>query len=307
MLDKSGDGQTNKRSNSKLKVRQGNPLAMREKILNESSSFAVNEAYKAARTNLLFLRTEETCQIIAVTSTFEAEGKTTNCINLSISLAQAGMRTLLIDADLRRPMTDKMFDARSVEGLSDYLACLTSAKSAQDIQSLIRPTGHENLSILPAGHIPPNPVELLASKRMELMLEELSKHYDYIMIDTPPVSVVTDATVLKNHINGYLIVIRSGQTPRDALTESVMHMKQIDANILGFLLNDVDVKSSYRKYSYRYRKYGKYYKYGHYSGSRGYDNPYGYGEPDYSSWPQAKPENQRQKAEDGDIEPTRLK
>ena len=250
---------------SKQTAQQDSLAESRNRILNAKSPFSVTEAYKTARTNLLFLRTEESCQTIAVTSTFESEGKTTNCVNLSITLAQAGLRTLLVDADFRRPMLDRIFGMRSVEGLSDYLACLTKEKTPEEALNLIKPTEFERLSLFPAGHIPPNPAELLSSKRMEQLFTVLSARYDYIMIDTPPASVVTDATVLKNLINGYLIVVRAGQTPQDGLTECIMRMKQIDASILGILLNDVDAKSSYQKYSYKYRKYGHYYKYGDYA------------------------------------------
>lgn len=240
-----------------LKNRQ---LETKQSVLNESSSFAVTEAYKTARTNLMFLRKDEGCQIVAVTSPFQSEGKTTNCINLCITLAQAGLRTLVIDADLRRPMADKLLGDRSTEGLSDYLACMTLAKSVPEAISLVKKTEYENLFLLPAGHIPPNPAELLSSKRMCQLLEGLSEKFDYIMIDTPPVYLVTDATVLKNYVHGYLLVARAGQTSKEGLLECVARMKQVDANIVGILLNDVDQKSSYKKYNYKYKKYGHYYK-----------------------------------------------
>ena len=192
-----------------LKNRQ---LETKQSVLNESSSFAVTEAYKTARK-------DEGCQIVAVTSPFQSEGKTTNCINLCITLAQAGLRTLVIDADLRRPMADKLLGDRSTEGLSDYLACMTLAKSVPEAISLVKKTEYENLFLLPAGHIPPNPAELLSSKRMCQLLEGLSEKFDYIMIDTPPVYLVTDATVLKNYVHGYLLVARAGQTSKEGLLE----------------------------------------------------------------------------------------
>lgn len=235
-------------------------------VLDSQSSFAAVEAYKAARTNLLFTRTGEGCQIVAVTSSFAGEGKTINCINLAITLAQNGLRVLLLDADMRRPMVRRTLGTHAERGLSELLAGLAGVGELHGGDCpLLQRTQHPNLSVLTAGHMPPNPAELLASGQMSVLLEQLTPEFDYIMIDTPPVCVVTDALVLSKLVNGYIFVVRSGQTPMDGLKDSVLRMEQVGANIIGFLLNDVDAKSSYQKYSYRYKKDGKY-------GSR-----YGYG------------------------------
>ena len=233
------------------------PSKLRRHLINDRSPFAVVEAYKAARTNLMFMRSGEGCQKIAVTSTFEGEGKSINCINLSIALAQNGLRVLLIDADLRRPVVQRVFSAGTGDGLSELLAGIVDRRN---LNNFIIQTERENLSILPAGHTPPNPAELLASKQMEGLLNVLAEHYDYIMVDTPPVSVVTDAVVISHLVNGFIFVVRAGHTPIDGLKESVFQLEQVGAQVIGFIFNDANAKSSYQKYG----KYGKYGYYGHY-------------------------------------------
>lgn len=235
----------------------------KRKILGKYSSFAAVEAYKAARTNLLFTRKGTGCQKIAVTSSFEAEGKSVNCINMAITLAQNGLRVLIIDCDMRRPVVNKTFGFPESDGLSELLASLVGLETLFTEKSPIHPTWQDNLSVLSAGHTPPNPAELLASPLFERLLAELEPHFDYILIDTPPINVVTDALVLTQLVDGFVLVIRAGNTPMEGLRGSVSRLEQVGASIIGFLLNDVEAKSSYQKYNYKSKRYG-YGKYGKY-------------------------------------------
>jgi len=238
------------------------PNILKRQLIGDGSPFAVAEAYKAARTNLMFMRSGDGCQKIVITSPLVGEGKSINCINIGIALAQSGQRVLIVDADMRRSVVRRVFSEGTGDGLSELLAGVVDRGKLNDF--IIR-TDRENLSILPAGHMPPNPAELLASKQMGDLLGVLSARYDYILIDTPPVSVVTDAVVLSRIADGFLLVVRSGHTPIDSLKDSVSQLERVGANIIGFLFNDVNAKSSYRKYGKR----GEYIYYGHYDNGKG--------------------------------------
>ncbi|MEG2678747.1 MAG: CpsD/CapB family tyrosine-protein kinase [Oscillospiraceae bacterium] len=233
------------------------PEYAKRSLLDKHGNFAATEAYKAARTNLLFTRVADGCQILAFTSTFQREGKTVTCCNLAMSVAENGQKVLLIDADMRRPQIANMFDIPNKSGLSECLAgmlVLDEKGKPRDMPYV--QTKYPNLAIIPSGHIPPNPAELLASERMKVLLEVASQHFDYIFIDAPPVSVVTDAAVLANVVHGYVLVVRAGMTPMESLRSVVLKMEQFGAHILGFVLNDLDAKSGSYKYSgYSYNKY----------------------------------------------------
>ena len=234
------------------------PEKSRKRILSSETSFATVEAYKAARTNTLFTRVGEGCQKIVVTSSFAGEGKSVNCINMAVTMAQNGLRVLVIDGDMRKPVIQKNLEIKPKYVLSEVLAGLTETKDLTPGCGIICKTAYENVDCLPSGHVPPNPAELLASRQMEVLLKELEPHYDYIFIDSPPILVVTDAAVISKYVNGYIMVVRAGKTQKDALRGAVRQLGQVNANILGFILNDVESKSSYGKYGYRYGRHGKY-------------------------------------------------
>ncbi len=254
--------------------------SVRQKMLGKKSSFAAVEAYKATRTNLLFIGDGEGCKKIVFTSTFEGEGKTTNCINLAITLAQNGQKVLLIDADMRRPTAKGVFEINNKVGLSEILAGLATWENQTEDEPYIFRTRRRNLFVLHSGHIPPNPAELLASKQMKKLLEKCEKEFDYILIDTPPILVVTDLAVLANMVDGYVLVVRAGITHKESLDESVLRLEQLGANIIGFIMNDVNPKDSSYKYSSNHNKYGnsKYHRYGY----GGYDNIQEENESEYS-------------------------
>lgn len=223
-----------------------------QKILSTDSSFVVKEAYNSIRTNLLFTHQGEKCPVFIVTSPTANNGKTINSINLAISYAQMGKRTLLIDADMRNPTIHRMFSIPVKNGLSEILAGLTDNIS-------VSKTDVENLSVLTAGKIPPNPAELLASPRMDKLLEFVREHYDCVFIDTPPVNLVTDATVFAPRVTGYIIIVRADTTDIADVKYATDSLNAIDASIIGFILNDAST-SSHRYYSY-YKRYGYKYKY----------------------------------------------
>ena len=230
-----------------------------KKILCSASSFNVKEAYNSIRTNLLFIQQGEKCPVFVVTSPTANNGKTINAINLAVSFAQMGKKTLLIDSDMRNPTMHRMFSIPVKNGLSEILAGMTDNIS-------VSKTGIDNLSVLTAGKIPPNPAELLSSNRMDKLLDFVREHYDCVFIDTPPINIVTDSTLFAQKVTGYILIIKADTTNINDVKTTVSNLEQIEANILGFILNDInsDKKkyySYYRKYSYNYNyKYSYGYK-----------------------------------------------
>ena len=222
------------------------------KLISANSSFAVKEAYNSIRTNLLFTQQGEKCPIFVVTSPTANNGKTINSANLAINFAQMGKKTLIIDADMRNPSLHKLFSLSSRNGLSEILAGLTD-------NITVTKTGIENLSILTSGKIPPNPTELLSSPRMDKLLDFVREHYDCVFIDTPPVNIVTDATVFAQKGTTYILIVKTDSTNVPELKTTVDALKGIDANIIGFIVNDVN--SETKKYYSYYRKYSRHYFY----------------------------------------------
>ena len=250
----------NKRRNERRKLAENNGFSKSDpkKILCQNSPFAVKEAYNAIRTNPLFTQQGEKCPIFVVTSPTANNGKTINSINLAVSFAQMGKRTLLIDADMRNPTIHRMFSISVKNGLSEILAGLTDNIS-------VSKTDVENLSVLTAGKIPPNPAELLSSARMDKLLEFVKEHYDCVFIDTPPINLVTDSTIFAQKVTGYIVIVKTDTTNTHDVKTTVTNIEQIDGNILGFILNDVNSEkkkyySYYRKYNYNY-SYNYNYKY----------------------------------------------
>lgn len=223
----------------------------RKKMLSQDTMFSALEAYRAARTNLMYLPIADHCRRIVLTSAICGEGKTLNSINLAIVMAQSGQRVLLIDADMRKPRIAQMFDVHPEGGLSEFLA-------GMDQTPKIIPSGRDNLWIMSSGKIPPNPAELLASPRMDELFEAINEKFDYVLLDTPPLNVVTDASVLTGHVHGFLIVVKAEYSDIHSIQESVMILEQLGATIYGFILGDVDLKV--RGYGKRYSTYEKYHK-----------------------------------------------
>jgi capsular exopolysaccharide synthesis family protein len=215
---------------------------------------AFAESIRAIRTNVLFSSAEEGVRMIVVTSAGPGEGKSLFSSNLSVSLAQAGQRVLHIDADMRRPRVHDIFDVTQEPGLSNLLVGDCKPSEA------VRKTDVSNLCILPAGMIPPNPAELLGSKRCAEYFATLSGHFDWVVIDSPPVLAVADASILANSATGVVFVVGADQTSRHTARTAVEQLEAVQAHIIGAVLNRADVERNPYYYSAYYRKeYSRYY------------------------------------------------
>ena len=227
-----------------------------QRTLHKNLEFTAVEQYKLLRTNLDFTLPEgETCPVIGVTSSMRGEGKSTTAVNLSYVLAEKGSKVLLIDGDLRIPSVAKKMGIDRTLGLTDILM----GKGAQisEFQSELL----SNWYILPSGDIPPNPSELLGSSRMESILASLKEKFDYIIIDLPPVNIVSDAVSISSLITGMIVVIREDYTEKKDLEHCFRQLKLSNVNVLGCVMNESKNEGgSYSKYK-RY-KYYKYYKQG---------------------------------------------
>lgn len=250
-----------KKRGKKRNAKAGFSKDDQKKMLCADSPFIVKEAYNAIRTSLLFSQQGEKCPIFVITSPTANNGKSINAINMAISLAQMGKRTLLIDADMRNPTIHRMFSIPVKNGLSEILAGLTD-------NITVSKTDVENLSVLTAGKIPPNPTELLSSSRMDKLLDFVKAHYDCVFIDTPPVNLVTDSTSFSSKATGYILVIKSVTTDIQEVKVTVSTLQHINANIVGFVLNDVNAKN--KRYSLYYKK-GYRSKYGYYNYNYSYN------------------------------------
>lgn len=226
---------------------------IREKILGEGSSFQVREAYKALRTNVVFSLPTEGCKKIIVTSSLASEGKSTNCLNLAITFAEMNEKVLIIDCDLRRPNLGRLLNVKNSPGLSNCLVGLSS------VSEVIRKSEYANLSYITAGNIPPNPAELLSSPKMEKVINELEKEFDYIFFDTAPINLVTDTAVLSKYVHGVIMVVLQASTDKEALRYAMNQLSFVGTKVLGFVLNGV-VYGNNGNYKYKNKK--KYYRYG---------------------------------------------
>ncbi len=217
----------------------------------------VSEAYRSLRTNLTFSNPDNPPRIIVFTSPLPQDGKSTSAANLAITLAQQGHKTLLIDADLRRGVLNSVFGTPREPGLSNVLAGHAHADEATHQVAL----GHSGtISFMPSGPFPPNPAELLGSARMKAVIESLEDKFDFIILDSAPLTIVTDAAVLGTKVHGVVLVARANKTEKGALTYAVEQLHNVRAPVLGTVLNDVDYRRDSR-YSSRYGRYGYYYQY----------------------------------------------
>ena len=201
----------------------------RRYILNDHTKFIITEAYKSARTNLIFSLSTSDNKVIVFTSSSPAEGKSTTCINMAISLATTGAKVLLIDSDLRKPSTHALLKLDKSVGLSSILSGMCTV--AEAIHSNVR----ENLDVIVAGPLPPNPAELIGSNNTVELLEVLKKHYDYICIDTPPVNVVSDSQLYNSLTAGIVFILRDGYTTHNDLQRALNSIALANGKVLGFI------------------------------------------------------------------------
>ena len=228
-------------------------------LVTQASPFALAESFKTIRTNMLYTGKNEKCPVFGVTSSNMDAGKSIFLANMAQSFAQLGKKVILLDCDIRKPVQHKIFEVKNGEGMSQILAGINT-----DIEKAIIHTHIENLDIITAGHIPPNPSELLASENLKGMLDALKDSYDVIFMDFPPVGIVIDALVPVELVTSYVVVVRCGKDRIQDVEATLDLMKNSNANIAGFVLNDVNIKSS-GVGRYRYGRYGRYGKYGRYS------------------------------------------
>lgn len=208
--------------------------------------FAVSESYKTIRTNLLFLLSGVTgCKTITVSSPKAGDGKTTNAINIAIALSQLGKRVLLIDGDLRRPSICKKLHIENTSGLSGVLAGFAKAED-----SILQVSG--SFYVLPAGSIPPNPSEMLASTAMDRLMEELKLIYDFIVIDSPPLGLVSDPLVIAPKTEGIVLVVKEKITKHDDLKKVLDSVALANIRVLGVVLNSATVQEKYADYKNAY-------------------------------------------------------
>ena len=217
----------------------------------------VSEAYRNLRTNLTFSNPDKPPKTIVFTSPLPQDGKSTSAANLAITLVQQGIKTLLVDADLRRGVLNGVFGVDREPGLTDVLGGTADIGDAiQEIDLL----ESGKMDFMPCGAYPPNPAEILGSERMKTLLQALDEQYDLVLIDSAPLTVVTDAAVLGTKVDGVVLVARANVTEKSALTYAVEQLNNVNARILGSILNDVDYRRDSRYYS-SYGKYGYYHDY----------------------------------------------
>lgn len=231
----------------------------RDMYVHENPKSSIAECCRSLRTNILFSAADRQLKTIVVCSANPREGKTTSVLYLGTTMAQSGQRTLVIDTDMRRPRLHKSTGVALSPGLSNLLI------GEDDYDHLIKPTEVPNLFVLPCGLTPPNPAELLLTKRFETVLGELARRFDRIILDSPPIQAVTDAVVLSKRVDGVVLVVRASKTTRDELRRSARMIRDVGGSIVGVIVNELDARDSY--YGYGYGGYG----YGGYGGYYGSD------------------------------------
>ena len=234
-----------------------------ELLVLEKPRSVLAESFRSIRTSLMFSKAGRGLKSILVTSALPLEGKTTVSVNIAITLAQAGKKVVLIDADMRRPRLHKVFDLGDSEpGFSNILA----DRGESSLEAALRHVGVENLRFLPAGPHPPNPAELLGSDRMRELTASMSERFDHVIFDTPPTLSATDAAIVAQEVDGVILVVRSFKTDRDLAARAHRILIDAQARLLGAVLNNADVpRSGYYEYDGRY--YDRYYRYYHHDES----------------------------------------
>ena len=222
----------------------------RKRKFGKDLDFASVEAYNLLRTNLYFSLADVTGgKVVGVTSPCPQEGKSTTSLNLAYALASAGHKVVLIDSDMRRPSLAGVLEMPLAPGLSNILI-------DESVDAIHSSVVHENLSVLLSGDIPPNPSELVVSDKMKALIEKLRDIYDYVVVDLPPVNLVSDPIMMSRHLDGMIVIVRHGYTRRRDVNDAVRSLKLVNAKILGFVYNGAKTgKKRYRKSSYYHYSY----------------------------------------------------
>tara|TARA_Y100001970_G_C14248403_1_gene869969 strand:+ start:2125 stop:4440 length:2316 start_codon:yes stop_codon:yes gene_type:complete len=248
------DSRKKKKKGYKLNLKASSSEKIERRLLtHEDPKSPISEAYRSLRTSLTYDTNQENCKIMLVSSSGPGEGKTTTVANLAITYANMGKKTLLVDADLRKPVIHKMFKNDSEKGFTNFLS-----GDEKDIKKIFYSTDVQNLFIIKSGAVPPNPSELLASKNMNKFIENAKKEFDVILFDTPPMIAVTDAFIINKHTHKALLVIRASVTQKGALERTLVNMNNMSKNIDGVIFNGVDESNTYGG-GYYYNYYQNYY------------------------------------------------
>ncbi|TDM03843.1 CpsD/CapB family tyrosine-protein kinase [Macrococcus carouselicus] len=216
----------------------------RNLIVKTHPKSPVSEQYRTIRTNIIYSAIDHPVQKVIFTSAAPGAGKSTTAANVALAFAQTGKRTILIDADLRRPTIHYSFETTNNTGLSTLIV------SDLSLNEIVKKTSDENLDLIMAGPIPPNPAELLQSKKMQNLLILLAEHYDHIIIDTPPVLSVTDTSILSRFVDGVVLVTNVQANNRDELKKAKESLTNSKANIIGIVLNNKKINTNESYYYY---------------------------------------------------------
>jgi len=239
-----------------LQKQNGNGNGNSELLMNVDSRSPLSEAYRHLRTSVLLSTAGRAPKSLLVTSSLPGEGKTTTAVNTAISLAQTGASVVIIDADMRRPRLQSIFDMHGQQGLSSILS---SDTSEDDMLSMVRSDEESGLGVLTSGPIPPNPAELLGSDQMRRLLAVLQANYTHVVVDSPPVSSFTDGVLISTMVDGVLLVVHGGKSSRHIVRRSKQLLNDVGAKIFGVVLNNINLQS--HDYYYYQSYYGqKYYE-----------------------------------------------
>lgn len=212
-------------------------------IVEKQPSSIAAESYRTLRTNIQYSSFDESLKTIVITSSEPGEGKTTTAGNLALSLAKDEKRVMLIDCDLRKPSIHRRFKISNGGGISEVIIGKNS------LESVTREV-FKNLDVITSGNIPPNPAEMLGSKPMQIILNNLKEKYDYVILDTPPVLPVTDAQVLSAKVDGVILVVKAEKTKSDSIIKAKKLLDKVHAKFIGSILNDIDIKKNSYYYYY---------------------------------------------------------
>ncbi len=235
----------------------------REFILGSDTDFLIHESYNRLRSNIIFSLPNSKCKIIGVTSSDPGEGKSISAMNIAISFAEINKKVILLDLDMRKPKVHRLLGVKASPGMSNILvgACEPSYP--------IRKVENRNIDIITSGDIPPNSTQLLDSARLKETFDYLSDHYDYVIIDTPPMNSVIDASIIAKVSTGFIFVIKQNYASKERISQAVEQINFAGGKVIGFLFNDVvdgsmslggAYRSKYGKYKYKYKYKYKNYK-----------------------------------------------
>ncbi|MBR6682118.1 MAG: CpsD/CapB family tyrosine-protein kinase [Clostridia bacterium] len=238
-----------------MKTPKRKNISPADRVLGFNSTFAMTESYKSIRTNIMYsMPKTNSGKVLVITSATPDDGKTTTCTNLALTFAQTGAKVLLIDCDLRKPRIHRHLCLERKDGISNVLCGFA------ELDKAIKRNVRDNLDVLTSGETPPNPVELLGSAEFEEMINTLKEKYDYIFIDTPPINIVTDATLAIKQSTGTVFIVKQNHTTYDMLEEALDKLNKVNTNIIGTIF--ISAKDSHQKYKRSYvKRYLKKYSY----------------------------------------------